>query len=112
MEGQKDLERNRNEVFSDRQIIAIVTVLLSLGVFEYKYDLLEEYLSPSVVAENQKEMKKALKACMDEADGILTKMELSDCVEDKFEENTDNFREIICKIDAAGEGNCDLATLF
>ena len=91
MGGEKDLELNRNDIFSDRQIIAILTVLMSLGIFEYKYDLIREFLSPSVVDENIKEMKKALITCMGEADGLLTGTDLSDCVEEKVKENTGNF---------------------
>ncbi len=116
MEGQTNIDSNRSDILSHKLMIigtsAIFTASIAAVIFDKKYDLIREYLSPSVVDENIKEMKKAMKACMDEADGHLTEFRLSDCVEDKVLENTGNFREISCKIDEAGEGNCKLATIF
>ena len=112
MENQKGIDKNNDSVFSDRQIIAITTVLFSLGIFEYKYDLIEEYLSPGAIAHNQAEVSKAVKECTEGLDGVLTRLYLEECVEDVFQENTANFREVSCKVNENGEGNCDLAGLF
>lgn len=109
---EKGIDTEKSAIFSDRQIIAIATILFAAATLEHKYDFIEEYLTPSTVELNRKEVKNALETCINEADGVLTPLALEECVEDEFQENTANFREVSCKIDQNGEGKCDLAKLF